>query len=244
MVVGGGADDVPLSGGREVETRKVMVALALAAVTTFSVCGTYAYTCPGLIDECRAQAPVPPPASPANGARLISLDFKDADVVNLLRILAAESSKNIVIGADVEGKISIALRNVPWEVAFDTILEARGLRKIEKDNVILIVSTERLLREREAAARLQEATLKAAADIRQKMAEAKKAEEAVAAAEQARQEALARGPLREETIRLFYADPVEVARTLRGILGIPPQGLQASPLAPPSTIAPGPGGLR
>src|SRR5947209_430224 len=42
-----------------------------------------------------AQAtPAPPPAAPAptNGQRLISFDFKDADVVNLLRILAAESN--------------------------------------------------------------------------------------------------------------------------------------------------------
>ncbi len=38
--------------------------------------------------------PAQPP--PANGSKLISLDFKDADVVNLLRILAAESGRNIV----------------------------------------------------------------------------------------------------------------------------------------------------
>src|SRR5688572_19438740 len=60
-----------------------------------------------------AQAPAtPPPPAPAptvtsspvpEEQRLISLDFKDADVVNLLRILAAESSKNIVIGDDVKG---------------------------------------------------------------------------------------------------------------------------------------------
>ena len=36
--------------------------------------------------------------------------------------------------------------------------------------------------------------------------------------------AVARGPLREETIRLSYADPDEVAKTLQGILGIPPEG--------------------
>ncbi len=61
--------------------------------------------------------------------------------------------------------------------------------------------------------------------------------EAVAAIERARQEALARGPLREETIRLFYADPVEVSTTLQGILGIPPQGVQ---FRSRGGIAPGP----
>jgi type IV pilus assembly protein PilQ len=184
-----------------------------------------------------APAPAPPPAplAPATDVtRLISFDFKDADVVNLLRILAAESGKNIVIGDDVKGKMSITLNNVPWQVALETILEARGLQKIERDNLIRIVSNEQLTREREAAARVEEAKLKAEADIRQKLAEAKKAEQAVAAAEQAQREAQARGPLREETIRLSYADPDEVAKTLQGILGIPPQGIQASPLTPTS----------
>jgi type IV pilus assembly protein PilQ len=179
-----------------------------------------------------AQAPEPGPAAPADGARLISLDFKDADVVNLLRILAAESGKNIIIGDDVKGKMSITLRNVPWHVALGVILEARGLQKIERDNMIRIVSTEQLMRERDAASRLEEAKHKAEADIRQKIADAKKAEQAVAAAEIAQQEAVARGPLREETIRLSYANPVDVAATLQGILGIPPQGAQASPLTP------------
>src|SRR2546421_168778 len=97
-----------------------------------------------------AQAP-PAPAQPApkpasNGSRLISFDFKDADVVNLLRILAAESTKNIVIGDDVKGRMSISLHNVPWELAFQTILDVRGLEKIEKDNVVRIVSREAKLK--------------------------------------------------------------------------------------------------
>jgi type IV pilus assembly protein PilQ len=181
-----------------------------------------------------APTPAPAPLAPGNGSRLISLDFKDADVVNLLRILAAESGQNIVIGDDVKGKMSITLRNVPWQVALDTILEVRGLQKIESDNLIRIVSHEQLAREREARTRIEEAKRKAEAEIRQKEAEAKAAEHRAAADETARQEALARGPLREETIRLSYADPADVAATLQGILGLPPGGIQASPLTPPS----------
>src|SRR5213079_3252796 len=121
-------------------------------------------------------APAAPPApvmpAPAEGQRLISLDFKDADVVNLLRILAAESGRNIVIGDDVKGKMSISLRNVSWELALDTIMEARQLVKLERDNVILIVSSDQLAKEREAKARVEEAKLKAEADVRTKIAEA------------------------------------------------------------------------
>ena len=72
----------------------------------------------------------PPPASaPTSGEKLISLDFKDADVVNLLRILAAESGRNIVSGDDVKGRVSISLKNVTWEQALDTILEVRVSRR-------------------------------------------------------------------------------------------------------------------
>src|SRR5213594_953094 len=172
-----------------------------------------------------------PPPAPTNGQRLISFDFKDADVVNLLRILAAESNKNVVIGDDVKGKMSISLRNVPWDLALDTILDTRGLRRIEKDNVLRIVSNEQLIKDRETSARAEEARLKAESDVRAKAAEAQlKEQEAIdkrRAAEAAYAELQARGPLREETIRLSYADPEEIAKTLQGILGIPPEGIKA-----------------
>jgi type IV pilus assembly protein PilQ len=180
----------------------------------------------------------------AGNERLISLDFKDADVVNLLRILAAESGRNIVISDDVRGKMSISLRNVPWNVALDTVMEARGLVKTERENVIRIVSADQLAKEREAKARVEEAKLKAEADVRTKVAEALlKEQEAQAkkfAAEMAAAEALARGPLREETIRLSYADPEDIAKTLQGILGIPEGGLPpaGAPGGPPLIPAP------
>jgi type IV pilus assembly protein PilQ len=185
---------------------------------------------PRPVQIAQATPPAAPPA-PTNGQRLISFDFKDADVVNLLRILAAESNKNVVIGDDVKGKMSITLKNVPWDLALDTILETRGLRKVEKDGVLRIVSNEQLIKEREAAARVEEARMKAESDVRAKIAEAQlKEQEAIdkkRLADQAVAELRARGPLREETIRLSYADPEEIARTLQGILGIPPGGIQA-----------------
>src|SRR5919198_385803 len=123
-------------------------------------------------------APARPAAKqPSNGSRLISFDFKDADVVNLLRILAAESTKNIVIGDDVKGRMSISLRNVPWDLAFQTVLDTRGLEKIEKNNVIRIVSRETKLKEDTEYAKAAEAAGKQRA------------------AELALAEQLARGPL-------------------------------------------------
>ena len=181
-----------------------------------------------------------PPAAPAGGPRLISLDFKDADVVNLLRILAAESTRNIVIGEDVKGKMSITLRNVPWDLALDTVMEAKGLVKVERDGVIRIVSQDQLAKERESRAKLEESKVKAETEVRTKLAEAKLKEQEVQArqyaAEQAAAEQERRGPLKEETIRLSYADPDEVAKTLEGILGLQGGVAPSAPTSGPGII--------
>jgi type IV pilus assembly protein PilQ len=191
------------------------------------------------VNQMVAQATsTPAPSAPASGEKLISLDFKDADVVNLLRILAAESGRNIVSGDDVKGRVSISLKNVTWEQALDTILEVRGLATVEKDGVIRIVSLDQLTKEKEAQARVEAARRNAEIETRTKLAEAQIKETELAtkklASDAAAAEAAARGPLREEVIRLSYADPEDVARTLQGILGIPPEGTQAVP----STLIP------
>jgi len=139
--------------------------------------------------------------------------------------------------------MSITLRNVPWDLALDTILETRGLRKVEKDGVLRIVSLEQLAKEREATARVEEARIKAESEVRIKAAEAQlKEQEAIDKkrnSDAAAAELLARGPLREETIRLSYGDPEEIAKTLQGILGIPAEGIQAqiAPVGGPPPIA-------
>jgi type IV pilus assembly protein PilQ len=218
---------------------------AMAAVTpaTLPTVEPKAAPAPARIAQAAPAAPAPPPGPPPmpsglspSGGKLISLDFKDADIVNLLRILAAESGRNIVAGDDVKGKVSVSLHNVTWEQALDTILEARGLQRLDRNGIIRIVSIEQLTKEREAQARVQEAQVKSETEIRTKRADAefKEAESAYKKlqSDAAISEAKARGPLREETIRLSYADPEEVAKTLQGILGIPPSGTQAVSSAP------------
>jgi type IV pilus assembly protein PilQ len=180
----------------------------------------------------QASATPPTPPGPPQGRievtstnhKLLTLDFKDADVVNVLRILGAEAGQNIAVGDDVKGKVTVSLRNVTWDQALDTILEARGLRKIERNGVIRIASNEQLVKERELQARAEEAKRKAEIDLRTKAAEAELKEQQVRQhrleLEAAASEAEARGPLKEEILRLAYADPGEVANTLQGILGL------------------------
>ncbi len=80
----------------------------------------------------------------------ITLDFHDIDVRNLLRLLADVSKKNIVVADDVTGKITVALRNVPWDQALDIVLQSKGLGKQEVGNVIRVAKYEVIAKEEAA----------------------------------------------------------------------------------------------
>jgi type IV pilus secretin PilQ/predicted competence protein len=124
------------------------------------------------------RAPAPSPAKPARrGATLppegddpasgpgpkvyygqhVSLDFKDADVHNVLRLLAEVSKLNIVATDDVRGKVTLRLFDVPWDQALDIILQVLTLEAVQEGDVIRISTVKRLREEREEIAKAQEA---------------------------------------------------------------------------------------
>jgi len=82
--------------------------------------------------------------------RRISLDFKNADVHDVLRILADVSGLNIVATDDVKARVTLRLVEVPWDQALDVVLQANGLEKSQVGNVITISTTRRLEAERNA----------------------------------------------------------------------------------------------
>ena len=79
--------------------------------------------------------------------RKLSLDFKDADIKNILRLIAEVSNLNIIAGEDVTGKITMRLVDVPWDQALDVILQARSLGMIKAGNVIRIAPMDKLKKE-------------------------------------------------------------------------------------------------
>lgn len=86
--------------------------------------------------------------------RRISLDFKDADIGNILRLIAEVSDLNVIAGDEVDGKVTIRLVDVPWDQALDVILLTKGLGFVRVGSVLRIAPIETLKIEREA--RLQE----------------------------------------------------------------------------------------
>jgi type IV pilus assembly protein PilQ len=81
----------------------------------------------------------------------VSFEFKDIDIHNLLRVIAEVSKKNIVVADDVAGKVTIRLRNVPWDQALDIILASKGLGKEEIGEIIRVAPLKTL--EEEARSR-------------------------------------------------------------------------------------------
>jgi type IV pilus assembly protein PilQ len=86
--------------------------------------------------------------------RRISLDFKDADIGNILRLIAEVSDLNVIAGEEVEGKVTIRLVDVPWDQALDVILLTKGLGFVRVGNVLRIAPLDTL--KLEAEARLQD----------------------------------------------------------------------------------------
>jgi type IV pilus assembly protein PilQ len=78
-----------------------------------------------------------------NTDRLITLDFQDADIKTVLRLMAEYGNTNIVSGDDVKGKVTLTIKNTPWEQALDAILDTQGLAKKQMGNVISVMTLER-----------------------------------------------------------------------------------------------------
>ncbi|MFQ5881723.1 MAG: type IV pilus secretin PilQ [Candidatus Methylomirabilales bacterium] len=138
-----------------------------------------------------AQAPpadVPPPSAPAR----LSMDFKEADINNLLRIIAEVSGQNIVAGQDVRGKVTVRLVNVPWDQALDNILRINGFGFVQEENVIRVAKLGTLQKEQEQRRKEQQELIRIE-------------EEGVTE------------PLRTEILRVSYAEPADVVKNLERV---------------------------
>ncbi len=69
----------------------------------------------------------------------VTLEFKDADIKNIFRIIAEVSGYNMIIDNAVSGKVTLRLVNVPWDQALDIILETNSLGMTKVGNVIRVL---------------------------------------------------------------------------------------------------------
>ncbi|NRA31882.1 MAG: type IV pilus secretin PilQ [Polyangiaceae bacterium] len=83
--------------------------------------------------------------------RRIDLDLKDADIHNVLRLLADVGRINIVTADNVKGSVTIRMKNVPWGQALETVLQAKKLGMVQKGSIVRVAPQSELDKERTLA---------------------------------------------------------------------------------------------
>ena len=76
--------------------------------------------------------------SATNSVKRINLDFKDAEIHNVIRLFAAVSGKNFVVSDGVKGTVTVFMKDVPWDQALAAILASKGLAAQNMGGVVLV----------------------------------------------------------------------------------------------------------
>lgn len=93
--------------------------------------------------------------------RRISLDFQQADITNILRLIAEVSGFNIVVGEGVKSKVTMKLVNVPWDQALDMLLKMNGLGMIRQGSIVWVDSLANISKQQDEEARAKDSKTKA-----------------------------------------------------------------------------------
>ena len=75
---------------------------------------------------------------PVASTGTVSLDVKNADIVDVLKVLAEQSGQNIVATQNVKGTTTVDLHNVPLKQALDLIVRTNGLDYRQVGNVYVV----------------------------------------------------------------------------------------------------------
>jgi len=103
-----------------------------------------------------AAAPAPS-AVPRGEGKRISVDVVRADLHDVLRMLADQGRLNLVVAEGVQGKVTLRLRNVPWNQVLETVLASHGLGAERRGNVVRVAPLKQLQEEAETRVKLAQA---------------------------------------------------------------------------------------
>jgi type IV pilus assembly protein PilQ len=126
----------------------------------------------------------------------MTMDFNNAEVTNVLRLIGEVSNLNIIWGPEVKGKVSMRLKNVPWEQALELILANNNLGRREEGNIIWVAPKTKIVqieKEEEQKRRKIEETLKQLEEEKEQAKQKEKEEE----------------PLITEYLRVDFANATE-----------------------------------
>ncbi|MFA4916532.1 MAG: secretin and TonB N-terminal domain-containing protein [Syntrophales bacterium] len=120
---------------------------------------------PDLLKVAVKEVKSPPPEvkgeTPKYTGRKVSLDFQDAQIKSVFRLLSELGGVGIVSGEEVKGNVTVNMKNVPWDQALDTILTIQGLGKRLEGNIVTVMPLERMRKEEAEKRSIEEAKVKA-----------------------------------------------------------------------------------
>jgi len=93
------------------------------------------------------------PAAPTG--KRINLELVRADLHQVLRILAEAGRVNVIVPDEVQGTVTLRLRDVPWDEALDAVLSLHALGYERRGNVLRIAPLKQLAEEADQRARLK-----------------------------------------------------------------------------------------
>ncbi|PMJ89351.1 type IV pilus secretin PilQ family protein [Vibrio sp. 10N.261.55.A7] len=80
----------------------------------------------------------PTPSLLEKEGKLISINFQDIPIRNVLQLIADYNEFNLVVSDSVVGNLTLRLDGTPWQQVLDIILRVKGLDKRVEGNVILV----------------------------------------------------------------------------------------------------------
>ncbi len=75
----------------------------------------------------------------------LSLNFQDIDIRSLMQVFADFTNLNIVVNDNVQGNLTLRLKDVPWDQAFDIVLQTKNLGSKKNGNIIWVAPKEEML---------------------------------------------------------------------------------------------------
>jgi type IV pilus assembly protein PilQ len=106
----------------------------------------------GVASSAVATAGKPSPSAETR----VSIDFKDADILDIVRLMSEVGSFQVVIDPGVTCKLTLKLKEVPWDTALDVALRSCGLGHEEESGIVRVAPVAKLTEESAARRRLAE----------------------------------------------------------------------------------------
>ena len=145
-------------------------------------------------------------SSDQNGTFPVTVNFENITIQDMAVMFSEITGRNILIGEEVDGKVTAKLTNVPWDKALDSLLKIKKLTKYvdEEANIIRIHSQDVLVAQ-------EEFDLKRIEDL-QKTRDAQRAIE----------------PIYTEIFRLYYTKASDISAEISSVMGSSAEGSESS----------------